>query len=200
MKTSDDRGANTRNQILQTALESFSGQGYEATGVAEICRRAGVSKGAFYYHFASKQALFLELLNRWLDGLNDQLSEMQDAGRDVPDALRRMSSAVGHVARDARGQVAIFLEFWNQAAHDAEVWRATIAPYRTYRDLFAEIVERGIAEGSLRPCDPVVAAQAIVSLGVGLLLQATLDTEGADWERVAEQSVSLFLSGLEAGV
>ncbi len=62
------RGEATRARILEAALDQFAAHGYEAASVDEICARAGVSKGAFYHHFESKQALFLALLNDWLKG------------------------------------------------------------------------------------------------------------------------------------
>ena len=48
------RGEETRSRILDAAQGCFVQHGYDATGVAEICRSAGLSKGAFYYHFPSK--------------------------------------------------------------------------------------------------------------------------------------------------
>ncbi|MCJ7737907.1 MAG: TetR/AcrR family transcriptional regulator [Anaerolineae bacterium] len=51
------RSQATQTSILDAAAAAFAEQGYDATGVAEICKRAGVSKGAFYYHFESKQLL-----------------------------------------------------------------------------------------------------------------------------------------------
>ena len=59
------RSEETRARILHAALECFSRTGYDASGVAEICAAAGVSKGAFYHHFPTKQAVFIELLNFW---------------------------------------------------------------------------------------------------------------------------------------
>ena len=47
--------------------------GYDGTGVAMICERAQVSKGAFYHHFDTKQAIFLALMQQWLEGLDHQL-------------------------------------------------------------------------------------------------------------------------------
>ncbi len=61
------RSEETRTHILEAALRRFANHGYSAASVDEICAEAGVSKGAFYHHFPSKQALFLELLNEWLD-------------------------------------------------------------------------------------------------------------------------------------
>ena len=56
------RSIETRRRIMSAAVALFAAQGYNASGVAEICRAAGASKGAFYHHFSSKQALFVAVL------------------------------------------------------------------------------------------------------------------------------------------
>ena len=192
------RGGNeTRDRILAAAEECFAARGFDATGVAEICERAGVTKGAFYYHFASKQALFLELLKRWLAVLDAQLEVIGSGAQTVPQALQEMTCVVGLVFRQADGKLPLFLEFWSQASRDPAVWQATIAPYRRYRDRFARMIEAGIAEGTLRPVDADVAASTLVSLAVGLIMQGMMDPDGADWGEVAMQSMRWFVASLE---
>jgi len=191
-----ERGDGTRTRIMDAAETCFAQQGYNATGVAEICERAGLSKGAFYHHFASKQALFVELLNRWLNRLESQWQGTPVLAARVPDKLQAMAGTIGTIFRQARGQLPIFLEFWTQAQRDPVLWEATIAPYHRFRSLFAAMVEEGIAQGDLNPVDPDLAAQVIVSLAVGLLLQGLLDPEGADWAQSAQESVRLLLAGL----
>ncbi len=195
MKT-QERAERTRERILDAALAEFARHGYDATGVAEICAAAGVTKGAFYHHFASKQALFLELLNAWLQTLDKQLLEANGATESFPVRLQGMAQTAQQVFEDVQGQVPMFLEFWAQAARDPVTWQATIAPYRRYRSWFAEMVGEGIADGSLRPVDPAAAAQVIVALAVGLVLQGLLDPEGADWGRAATDGVQILLDGL----
>lgn len=191
------RGEETHSRILNSAAVAFAEHGYDGTGVAEICRRAEVSKGAFYHHFSSKQDLFLELLEHWLSELDGQLTELRTARTPVPDKLLSMTEMIRQVFQAAHDQLPIFLEFWSQAAHDPAVWEATIAPYQRYRAFFAQMIKSGIAEGTLYPVDPDTTARVIVSLAVGLILQGLLDTEGADWGRVGEQGMQMLLEGIE---
>lgn len=50
----------TRERLLETALELIWQSNYSSVGVNEICKKAGVTKGAFYHHFSSKASLFCE--------------------------------------------------------------------------------------------------------------------------------------------
>ncbi|HHH42183.1 MAG TPA: TetR/AcrR family transcriptional regulator [Chloroflexi bacterium] len=194
---SRQRGEETRARILEAAEACFARHGYDATGVAEICRRAGVTKGAFYHHFPSKQAVFLELLDRWLAALDGEVATIHAEAETVPEGLLQMAGVFRQIFREASGRLPMFLEYWSRAARDPAVWQATIAPYRRYRAFFTGIIEAGIAEGSLRPVDPEIAAGVLVSLAVGLVMQGLMDPHGADWGRVAEEGVRILLEGMK---
>jgi AcrR family transcriptional regulator len=190
------RSEETRSRILQSALKLFSEAGFDATGVAEICGIAGVSKGAFYHHFETKQAVFLQLLEDWLRQLDADLLDSLSGAPNVLEGLRGMAARTRGVFASADGQLSILLEFWGQARKDPVVWERAIAPFRRYRDIFADIVRRGIAEGSLRPVDPAKAAQALMSLAVGMVLQGVLDPKGATWDQVIQDTIVLLVEGI----
>jgi AcrR family transcriptional regulator len=192
------RSNDTHARILHAGLECFSRAGYDASGVAEICAAAGVSKGAFYHHFPTKQALFLELLHLWLAALDARFAEVRAGAGSVPAALRAMAGAARQVFLDARGQLPLFLEFWTQAARDPLVWQATIEPYRRYQAYFADLIRAGIAEGSLRPVDPEAAARAVIALALGMLVQGVSGPDqGAGWPETALQGINFLLEGIE---
>jgi AcrR family transcriptional regulator len=190
------RSEETRHRILEAATNLFSKSGYEATGVAEICQAAGVSKGAFYHHFPTKQAIFLALLNSYLSGIDSGFDLMRQQAQDVPQVIIQMAELAGSMFQSANIHLPIFLEFWTQANHDPQVWDAAIAPYRRYQSYFAQLIQEGIAEGSIHSVDPQLAARVLVSLAIGLLMQSLFDPDITDWQAEARQSVELFMKGI----
>ncbi|MBN2147944.1 MAG: TetR/AcrR family transcriptional regulator [Anaerolineales bacterium] len=192
------RSEETRNHLLEAANHLFSQHGYDATGVASICQQAGVSKGAFYHHFPTKQALFLALLESWLAGLDSGFSLARHETGDVPSALLQMADLVGGVFQAADVDLTILLEFWLHAIREPAIWETSVAPYQRYQTYFATMVREGMAEGSLRPVDAELAARVLTSLAVGMLMQALFQPQKKDWQQEAHQSVQLFLSGLLA--
>lgn len=54
------QAAKTRQDIFETAIELFDKRGYEKVSINDICKKAGVSTGAFYHHFKSKDQILLE--------------------------------------------------------------------------------------------------------------------------------------------
>ena len=188
------RSEETRLHILDAALKRFAMDGYNAASVDAICSEADVSKGAFYHHFPSKQAVFLALFEGWLQTVDVGLNA---APREsVPQTLLHMTAMLPAIFAAADSRLPMFLEFWLQASRDETVWRKTIEPYRRYREYFAGMIEQGISEGSLAEVDPLVAAQVIVSLAVGMLLQGLLDPQGVDWEKVGKESMQILMNGL----
>lgn len=192
------RSIETRARILKVSLRLFAEKGFVNTGVAQICATSRVSKGAFYHHFKSKQAIFLELMRDWLRGVNDQLESAMGTAGSVPRGLLAMASRMREVFQAADGRLEIFLEFWQQARRDKVVWKGLMAPYREYRDMLARIVRRGVREGSFRSVDALAAGQALETLAIGTLLQSVLDPGGAPWDRVITRSVQLLIDGLAA--
>ena len=70
------RSEETQAQIIKSAIKLFSTNGYTAASVDMICKDAGISKGAFYHHFESKQALFLALLDGWLTTIDKSIEAL----------------------------------------------------------------------------------------------------------------------------
>lgn len=190
------RSEETRSHILEAATHLFSKTGYDATGVAEICQAAGVSKGAFYHHFPTKQAVFMELLNTYLNGIETGFNLMRQETHNVPQVILQMAGLVGSLFQTADIHLPIFLEFWTQANHDPHIWEAAIAPYRRYQSYFAEMIQEGIDEGSLQMVDTQLAARVLVSLALGMLMQSLFDPQITNWQSEARQSMELLLSGI----
>ena len=188
------RAEETRGRILDAAVKRFAVAGYDAASVDEICAEAGVSKGAFYHHFPTKQAVFLALKQGWLAMIEMGMQAVRK--ETVPDTLITMTNLLPGVFAAAENRLPMFLEFWLQASRDETVWKAIIAPYRHYQEYFLKLINDGMKEGSIKRVDSQVAAQVIVSLAVGLVLQGVLDPHGADWEKTARESMQILMNGL----
>jgi len=191
------RSEETRMNILSVAQGLFAQKGYEATGIMDICDAAGVSKGAFYHHFPSKQAIFMALLEDWLAQLDVLMQAAMAAAPNVPEGLVQMAGLTSSVFEAANTQFPLFLEFWIQAGRQPEIWQTVVAPYHRYQALFSSIFDKGIQEESLnQEISSAAAARVIIALAMGLLLQAFFDPGGANWSQVTQEGVRMLMDGL----
>lgn len=188
------RSEETRTRILESAIKLFSTRGFNNASVDDICEEAKISKGAFYHHFESKQALFLALLDGWLQSIDNAIEASKD--KTAPETFMQMTEAFPYIFETAGEGLPMFLEFWMQASRDKTIWEASIAPYRRYHKYFTLLIKKGVDEGSFIEVDPELASRMIVSTAMGLLLQSLLDPKGAKWEKVARESTDLLVNNL----
>jgi len=188
------RSEETRAKILESAIKLFSNQGFNKASVDDICKEAGISKGAFYHHFKSKQELFLALLDGWLTTIDNAIEASRD--KNAPETFMQMTEAFPYIFETAGEGLPMFLEFWLQASRDKKIWEASIAPYRRYHKHFTSLIKKGVEEGSFVDVDPELTSRMIVSTAMGLLLQSLLDPKGANWEKVARGSTTMLVNSL----
>ncbi|MBL0343815.1 TetR/AcrR family transcriptional regulator [Candidatus Villigracilis affinis] len=188
------RSEETRSRILGSAIKLFSARGFNAASVSDICKDAGISKGAFYHHFKSKQALFLALLDVWLQTIDNAIEASKD--KTVPETFMLITEAFPFIFETAGEGLPMFLEFWLQASRDEKIWQASIAPYRRYQKHFTSLIKKGVDEGSFVKVDPELTARMIVSMAMGLLIQSLLDPKGAKWEKTAREITKMMMDTL----
>jgi TetR/AcrR family transcriptional repressor of nem operon len=82
-----------REKLIEAAIATVRYKGFSATSVDEICQAAGVTKGAFFHHFASKEALAVAAAGEWTDIAEQRIFTLPDWTR-IADPLDRL---MGHI-------------------------------------------------------------------------------------------------------
>ena len=98
----------TAERIRTAAIESFSRAYYDVVSVAQICRTAGISNGAFYRYYDGKEAIFRDLLDEFLTRFAADLAAIHEP--TPAERPRRFIEVVSGVVRRYAGQVAVFCE------------------------------------------------------------------------------------------
>ena len=162
----------TRRKILDAAIEVFSEVGYAAAGWGTIIERTGMTKGALYHHFDSKEALASDIID---EGAEVLLSAFRNVCGSASPALENMihgTFAIANVlssdktARAAEQLVAALSGYNDAAGRCCAAWVAEMAAQ----------ARRAIAEGDLREdVDPDALSEAVVGamLGTRMLSIAT---------------------------
>lgn len=191
-----ERSLATRMMITAAAQRQFAARGYEKTSVAGICAEAGVSKGAFYHHFQSKQELFNLLLQDWLSGIRREMNDLLAETSDMQSGLARLAEQYRQVLLSSSQHLPLLLEFWRAGMQDAAVKQAATQPYRDYQRLFAAVIARGVRSGVFGEVDADVTARMFMALGMGILLQGMLAEDDGSLGDSADQLVNLMMNSL----
>jgi AcrR family transcriptional regulator len=173
--------------------------GYKGSTMAEIARRAGVSKGVIHYYFRSKQELFLTVLQKMVDDVISGCDRLYEE-LHAEDALTRLNTAIDYgidLIKMSPLYYKIILEFWGETTRSSVFQRVNAEFYRRYRDYLAEIVRQGIDEGTFRQVSSDELASLITGVSDGLCLQWMFEEESFDFERarrMLKQMVLAYLS------
>lgn len=148
------QGEERKQQLVDAAVSLFAERGYDATRIADICERAGVAKGLFYWYFPTKQDLFVELVRTMRRRLRRAQADAMDPDADPVTRLRQGTEASVRFITEHASYFS-FVEVERADANLAAVLREGSDVY--LRDVRALVVE-AIGSGLLPDHDPTLVA------------------------------------------
>jgi AcrR family transcriptional regulator len=160
------RRADTKQRLYEAAVELIAEQGFSATTVDDIALRAKVAKGTVYYNFASKTALFEELLRHGIGLLTDAFREAV-AGLPPREAVAALvRTQLEYIRRYQAFAQLLLSEMWRTNRE----WQQTLILLREQAiGVIAETVQAGVDSGDL-PADLDVRVASSALFGVGLVV------------------------------
>jgi len=160
-----------RAQILEAALQCFAERGYHATKMDDLVAASGLSKGSLYWHFRSKQDVFLALFDAFVERFFADWDSALAVDEPTLELLRR----VAEVGIENLGSQRPLLQAWAEFfTHPAARERFALI-YRRSRAKLVDVFERGIARGELRELPVDSMASTLIGVLEGLYLQAMVD-------------------------
>lgn len=161
MPSTDPAGETANEMFLRAATELINEQGYHGASVDRISARLNVTKGAFYHHVDSKDDLILACFDRTLDVLRRAISAAEAVSSNGLQTLATFATAL---ASTQFSGVGLLLRMSALTTLPEALQAPVIAKYSPIINLLASIVGDGIADGSIRPVNATLAAEAIMGM------------------------------------
>ena len=180
------KGEETKKKIIEGAEILFTENGYDSTTVQNICNKAEISKGAFFYHFPTKEFLFLEILDKYLSELDKRMNEIEKKSKNTLRAMEEMVIILEEIFITSEGKFTIFLEFLRKASKETEIMKKISYQFQKYKKYVYEMIENGKKEGNIKKeIDSEFISQLIISLAIGMILKSSLflDQENEDFSK-----------------
>ncbi|GKY88184.1 TetR/AcrR family transcriptional regulator [Sinisalibacter aestuarii] len=195
------RAEHRPDELLDAALALFVEKGYSHTSVAEIARKAGVSKGALYLYFPSKQAVLEGLVRRAVSPIAIRAQEAIDiADADLRATLRALLTVIATALGDPKvfAVPKIVIREAVVAPEIAEMYRRAV--FDNVLPAGAAIIRRAVAQGKIRPVDPEMTLRSLVGpVIMHLLLSEIFGIEpegGLALDRLVENHLDILVNGL----
>lgn len=162
----------TRQKLLDAALQVFARNGYERATVDEIVREAGFSKGAFYVHFETKEDLFWEMLEERITAQQEMFRQVVDPSLSVAENERRILEQAFNMSAHPLGP-AVILEFTAHGMRNDKVREQLARMYERWHTFVAETLTAGRELGVVRnDIDLTLLASTIMALFEGSMIQS----------------------------
>jgi AcrR family transcriptional regulator len=187
-----------RQRLLGAALERFNTQGYAATSVREIVAAAGVSKPVLYYHFGSKEGLYVALMESTLAGFHAQIDLLAAAPGTA--RLRLLNFCRQSLVATQQHRTAVRLLFSifygpPQGAPPFDIEGLFERMLVTVRAMLAD----GVTSGEFRPLPTDEVSWGIVGM-VNMVVEELISHDPPRIEADGLQiALELFLNGIAAG-
>lgn len=194
--TRAERRARTRSDLLDSAARVFARRGLHAASVDQVAEDAGLTKGAVYSNFSSKEELFLAMLaERYAERVAEMRAIARAAG--TPEATMQAGGADFTATLDADPEwAALYVEAWAHAVRRPEFAAQLIEHHRALRDELAAMVAEQ-QHGAEPPFGAERVAAMLLAIGNGFAMEHRLDPEGVPPE-VMQQLLAVFAAGLRA--
>jgi len=189
-------GTGAGDELLSCAARLFAAKGYDATSLQDVVEAAGLSKGALYYYYASKDELLYQIHHRFLTYELEQADRIVAQNLDPRETLRRL--IVAHVAAVAKFQNEFTVSYRDMHRLGPEHGAAVKDLRERLHWIFRRTIIRGQDEGSFRRDVPAFL-QAFAVLGMCNLMFSWYRPEGSlSPEQIGGYLAEVAIGGLEA--
>jgi AcrR family transcriptional regulator len=197
--TRKERQARTRESLLHSAAAIASQRGIEGASLDAVAQAAGLTKGAVYANFDSKEELFLTMLDAHFDERLEEIDRILSTDADPDEQARQAAEGMMRVLAEDPERHRLFFEFALHAARNEGFREQLVARYRALRKRLAELLAERVERLGIAPVVPAdeVAAMAF-AMANGVALERLLEPDVVP-DAMFGDLLAAFFRGLRAG-
>lgn len=197
MSPKPDVSEERKLQIIEAAVSVFAREGFNKARMDDIADKAGLSKGALYWYFKSKDAIILAILDSMFSREISRIRKMVDVDLPAREMLKAYIDSVTEDLVAMKPIMPILFEFLAMAFRQKRI-RKSIQKYLwDFMEVTEPVIQRGIDKGEFICVDPSETSQTLGAIFEGSILLWSYDPENINVKALIESSVNLLLEGLE---
>ena len=196
-KIDDATRERRRDRLVEPAWSCAARMGYRNWTVEDVCAEAGVSKGAFYGYFASKEALLLELVER--DAARSEAVIDDLLRSDIP-GRERLIGCVHAMLRTGEelGRVQVRADLWAEVHANDDLRASVQALVRRRRRILEALIGASVSPDVLADAPARAFAAFLIALVDGLSLHSAIDPGAFRWSNI-QRALDVTLAGVASG-
>jgi AcrR family transcriptional regulator len=201
MPQKEDLKEMRKEQILNAACVVFARQGFHNARMDDIVQEAGLSKGAVYWYFKSKDEIITSIVDRFFDRELVNIIQTSQLDDTVEKRLTEIARQLAAEIESISDLMPILLEFYAVACRE-DLIRDPMAEFtKRHLKLFEDLIMEGIQRGEFREVDPRDVAISVFTLLDGLMFHwmlGTINNGKRDLEGLFLAALELIVNGLKS--
>lgn len=188
-----------REEIFKAAIACFNENGYYKASVDMICIRAGITKRGLYYHFKSKDVLFIELFHHRGRQYFDHIASCTNHVEDPLEKIRMFVNRGSRFIRQNEDFLRFFVEFMIVGARNPVIGAVLKAHYDNSIDNFKKLLRCAIDAGKMVDHDIQQTAQAVFISSMGMFFTCFTLSPGFDLLKQHNYDIDVILKSVCIG-
>ncbi len=185
-----------RRQILDAAEKVFTTRGIDKARMDDIVQESGLSKGALYWYFKSKDAIIRAVLDRVFIYEIREADALVLAEGSSSERLKTFVALAVQEYKRFEKMLPLAYEFVALAARSKVIREVIVGYFKRYTAILTEIIQQGIDSGEFYPCDPEGTAISVIAMYEGLAMLWFIEPELVDWDHMGAVPIETILAGL----
>ncbi|MBI5749274.1 MAG: TetR/AcrR family transcriptional regulator [Nitrospinae bacterium] len=191
-----ETGEIRRQQILESAIRCISRQGYHQTTMDDIASEAGLSKGALYWYFKSKDEILTAMCRQQCDEHLQILSHFADQNMSIKELALKTGDKILESLINEPEQCKMSFEFWALTDENEQVKRSQYEVHKIWQETVSNLIKSGIKKGEIKP-DVNVKELSIALLAIfdGIIIAYSID-KTLNVKKIWHTAISAFFEGI----
>lgn len=185
-------------QILDAAAIVFSQQGFANARMDDIVQQSGLSKGALYWYFKSKDDIIVALMHRFFEQDVAGMEALIESDQPVRDILLTYIDSLIATYDNMKPLLPLLYDYYSSATRDADKRKFFQDYFRQYQSIIEGLIVRGIESGEFMAVDAGAFALTLTAQIEGILLLNTIDIDMPDLGQQMKVSCRFLLDGIQA--
>jgi TetR/AcrR family transcriptional regulator len=188
-----------REEIFNAAKTIFAQKGFEKSTMEEIAEKAELSKGAIYLHFKSKDELFIDLVENYLDKLTVLIRNIVESKKPPFEKINEVVIQIISYLYTNKEFVSIFSPERGEFLHKMQVKKIrerTLSKLQNHIILIARVIKEGIESGVFKNIDPHASAYILFGM-IHTTIAGLIIYEKKTFKKEASLIIDMFLNGIK---
>jgi AcrR family transcriptional regulator len=198
MSPREDVSEERKEQILDAATEVFAQKGFDQARMDDIVEETGLSKGALYWYFKSKDDIIFAIMDRLFQLEFKELEVLKESDASATDTLIAFADIAIKDINRMLHFMPVTYEFLALAFRNKLVQKAIKQYMNSYVSILDPLIQRGIDEGEFKKVKPREVSAAVGAIIEGTVLLWVYDRSLIDPGKNIRASIRLLLDGIKA--